>query len=47
LDGLKQLLTQKFPGMNFAFADKEINANGVMNTNTLGYRYIMHIGYAF
>jgi hypothetical protein len=46
-EGLKQLLTQKFPGMNFVFSDKQIDANGVMNTNTLGYRYIMHIGYAF
>jgi len=46
-EGLKQLLTQKFPGMNFVFADKEINANGTMNTNTLGYRYIFHVGYAF
>ena len=46
-DGLKQLLTQKFPGMNFAFADKEVNADGVMNTNTLGYRYIIHVGFVF
>jgi hypothetical protein len=47
LDGLKQLITQKFPGMNFVFADKEINSNGVMKANTIGYRYIIHIGYAF
>jgi len=47
VDGLKQLLTQKFPGMNFVFADKEIEADGVMKTNTLGYRYIVHIGFAF
>jgi hypothetical protein len=47
LDGLKQLLTQKFPGMNFVFADKQIDADGVMKTNTLGYRYIIHIGFAF
>jgi hypothetical protein len=47
LNGLKQLLTQKFPGMNFVFADKQIDADGVMKTNTLGYRYIIHIGFAF
>src|SRR6185295_6886357 len=46
-DGLKQLLTQKFPGMNFVFSDKHIDANGVMNASTLGYRYIVHIGYVF
>jgi len=47
LDGLKQLLTQKFPGMNFVFADDEIDADGVMKTNSIGYRYIIHIGFAF
>jgi len=47
LDGLQQLLTQKFPGMNYVFADKEINSNGVLKANTLGYRYIIHIGFAF
>ena len=47
LNGLKQLLTQKFPGMNYVFADKEFDANGVMRTNTLGYRYIIHVGYLF
>ena len=47
LDGLKQLLTQKFPGMNYVFSDKEINADGVMRTNTIGYRYIIHIGFNF
>jgi hypothetical protein len=47
LDGLKQLLTQKFPGMNFVFSDKQFDANGVLNTNTMGYRYIIHIGYIF
>jgi len=46
-DALKQLLTQKFPGMNFVFADKEISSDGVMKTNTIGYRYIIHIGFAF
>jgi len=46
-DGLKQLLTQKFPGMNFVFADKQIDSDGTMTTNTLGYRYIIHIGFAF
>jgi len=47
LEGLKQLLVQKFPGMNYVFADKEFNANGVLTVSTVGYRYIMHIGFAF
>ena len=47
LDGLEQLLTQKFPGMNYVFSDSHINANGSMRSNNLGYRYIIHVGFAF
>ena len=46
-DGLKQLLTQKFPGMNLVFSDKEINSSGTMRASTIGYRYIIHIGFLF
>lgn len=47
VDGLKQVLTQKFPGMNYVFSDEHIDANGVMRTSTIGYRYIIHIGFNF
>jgi hypothetical protein len=47
LDGLKQLLVQKFPGMNFVFANKEISSSGTLRTSALSYRYIMHIGFVF
>jgi hypothetical protein len=47
LEALKQLLTQKFPGMNYVFSDKKIDADGVLKTTKFGYRYLMHIGYAF
>ena len=47
LDALQQLLTQKFPGMNYVFSDQKIDADGVLKKNTVGYRYILHIGYAF
>jgi len=46
-EALEQLLTQKFPGMNYVFSDRKIEANGAMKTTTLGYRYIVHIGFNF
>ena len=46
-EGLMQLLTQKFPGMNYVFSEKELDAKGTLSTTTLGYRYLIHIGYAF
>jgi hypothetical protein len=46
-EALEQLLTQKFPGMNYVFSDKKIEANGSIKTTNLGYRYIVHIGFNF
>jgi hypothetical protein len=46
-EALSDMLTDKFPGMNYVFSGEEFNANGVMRTNTIGYRYIVHIGFAF
>ena len=47
LKGIKQLLTQKFPGMNYVFSDKDFEANGTMNVTNIGYRYLMQIGFNF
>jgi len=46
-DAIEQLLTQKFPGMNYVFADKEFKADGTIGTWSVGYRYLIHIGFAF
>ena len=46
-EGLQQLIEQKFPGMNFIFADKEINSSGIINMWNIGFRYLIHIGYNF
>jgi hypothetical protein len=46
-DALKQILTQKFPGMNYVLADKELSANGTLTTTDMGYRYLIQIGYNF
>jgi len=44
---LEQLLTQKFPGMNYVFSGKTFDANGTIRTGSIGYRYIVHIGFVF
>ena len=46
-NALKQMLTQKFPGMNYVFSDQKLDADGVMKSSSIGYRYIIHIGYNF
>jgi hypothetical protein len=47
LQGMAQLLTQKFPGMNFVFADQEFAADGTLRTSAAGFRYIVHVGFRF
>ena len=47
LEGLQQLITQKFPGMNYVIADKKLSGNGTLKTTSLGYRYIIQIGFNF
>lgn len=44
---LTDALENKFPGMNFVFDDQQLNANGSLNVTSLGYRYIIHIGFRF
>jgi Protein of unknown function (DUF3575) len=46
-EAIKQLLTQRFPGMNYVFSNEEFNANGNIRTWNFGYRYLVHIGFAF
>lgn len=45
LNAAQQLLSQKFPGMDFVFSDASIDSNGNLNTWSGGYRYIIHIGF--
>jgi hypothetical protein len=44
---VEQLITQKFPGMNYVLADKEFNANGTLGTTSIGFRYLVNIGFNF
>jgi hypothetical protein len=47
LQGLAQLLTQRFPGMNYVYADGKFSADGKMRTSAAGFRYIVHVGFRF
>jgi len=44
---VEQLITQKFPGMNYVFSGKTFNGNGTIHTGNFGFRYIIHIGFVF
>jgi Protein of unknown function (DUF3575) len=46
-NGITQIITQKFPGMNYVLSDKQLDANGRLRTWSVGYRYLIHIGFAF
>ena len=46
-EGLEEIVTEKFPGMNVVFSDESIESNGTMKTSSWGYRYLVHIGFLF
>ena len=46
-DAVQQVLTQRFPGLNYVLGDDELDGNGVLNTTSVGFRYIIHIGFTF
>jgi hypothetical protein len=47
LDGVMDLITQKFPGFNYVFEDEELKGNGTFKTTSIGFRYVIHIGFNF
>jgi len=42
-----QLISQRFPGMNYVLSDKQFDASGSIRTWDFGYRYIVHLGFVF
>jgi hypothetical protein len=47
LEAVQELISEKFPGMDYVLGENEFDANGRINTWSLGYRYIIHIGFRF
>lgn len=46
-DAILAQLQEKFPGFSHIFEGKEIDSQGTLRTNSLGFRYLIHIGIAF
>lgn len=46
-EAIVQVIKKKFPGMDHLLTDQQLNANGILNTWNIGFRYLVHIGFAF
>ncbi len=46
-DALIQIIEEKFPGMNYVLSDKEFTGSGTLKTSSVGFRYLIHIGFLF
>lgn len=46
-NAMKQMITQRFPGMNYILSDEQFDGSGTIGTWNVGYRYLIHIGFAF
>ncbi len=46
-DVLVQLVSQKFPGLNYVLADQHLSSSGSFSTTSFGFRYLIHVGFRF
>lgn len=44
---LTDILSNRFPGMNYVFDNEQLTGSGVTNVTSLGFRYVIHIGFRF
>ena len=47
LDAINDALTEKFPGYGGVIDDGEFQSKGSSNTTSLGYRYMVQLGFRF
>ena len=46
-DELKAWIEEKFPGSDIVWGDKSLDAKGSVRTTSVGFRYLIHVGYNF
>jgi hypothetical protein len=44
---LSDVISNRFPGMNYVLDGKQLDANGKLGVTSVGFRYIIHIGFSF
>jgi hypothetical protein len=44
---IRDMLTQKFPGLNRILEDKQFDTNGTIQNWDIGFRYLIHVGFMF
>lgn len=46
-DELKNWIENKFPGSDIVWGDQSLDAKGSVRTTSVGFRYLIHVGYNF
>jgi hypothetical protein len=46
-DAISEIISEKFPGMNYVLSDQEFSGSGTLRTSSIGFRYLIHIGFLF
>jgi hypothetical protein len=46
-DAISEIISEKFPGMNYVLSDQEFSGSGTLRTSSVGFRYLIHIGFLF
>jgi hypothetical protein len=46
-DALQEIITEKFPGMNYVLSDEKFSGSGRISVSSIGFRYLIHVGFLF
>jgi hypothetical protein len=46
-DAIVSVISEKFPGLTAILGEHPLNTSGTFNTTSIGFRYLMHIGFLF
>lgn len=46
-NALVEIIGERFPGMNYVLSDEQFKGSGRLTTSSIGYRYLVHIGFLF
>ena len=46
-EAILEVIEEKFPGLDYSLDDDKLESDGTLRQTTLGFRYLIHIGYTF
>ena len=46
-EAVLEIIEEKFPGLDYSLDNDKLESDGILRQTTLGFRYLIHVGYTF